>query len=362
MTTPASPAHAALAAWEALRTAGGERGALVTLVRADGGAARSVGTHFGLAEDGRAYGSVTIGGCADGRALEAAARALRTGERELVTVPLGEEDAVALGLGCAGDVELLIEPVALAPDDASCRALEGAALAMGRGVRAAVVTPLEGSPGRLTIADDGACAGTTGSAERDAVAAALGAAALHEAGPVSDVRTAAGGRWLVELLAPPRAVLVVGATDVAAALCVLAVPLGWRVVLIDPRDAVLGEPRFDAAAERRGGMPVEVLAERMQPGDAVVVVAHDYKVERPVLRAALRSGASYVGMLGSRKRGAAMRALLTEDGATPAELERLRTPIGLPIGAQGAGEIAVSIVAELIATWRGGAAAREPRT
>lgn len=354
------PTHTALAAWEALRTVGVERGVLVTLVRADGGAARSVGTHFALAQDGRTYGSVTIGGCADGRALDAATRSLHTARRELITVPLSEEDAVALGLGCAGDVELLIEPVALDPADASCRALDGAALALGRGLRAAVVTPLDGSPGRMTVADDGTRAGTTGSAERDAAAADLGATVLREPGVASGVRAAAGARWLVELLAPPRTVHVVGATEVAAALCALAAPLGWRVLLIDPRDAVLDEPRFDAATERHGGMPAEVLMERMRPGDAVVVVAHDYKMELPVLRAALRSGASYVGMLGSRTRSAATRALLADEGSTAAELERLRAPIGLAIGAQGAGEIAVSIVAELIVTWRG-AAAREPR-
>jgi xanthine dehydrogenase accessory factor len=87
---------------------------------------------------------------------------------------------------------------------------------------------------------------------------------------------------------------------------------------------------------------------------AVVVVAHDYKVELPVLRAALRVATPYIGMLGSRKRAAAVRALLAEDGVSEADLARLRTPIGLPIGAQGAAEIAVSIVAELVAAWRGG--------
>ena len=89
---------------------------------------------------------------------------------------------------------------------------------------------------------------------------------------------------------------------------------------------------------------------------AVVVVAHDYKVELPVLRVALRGNTPYVGMLGSRKRAAAVRALLAEDGLADAEIARLRAPIGLAIGAQGAAEIAVSIVAELIATWRGASA------
>jgi xanthine dehydrogenase accessory factor len=89
------------------------------------------------------------------------------------------------------------------------------------------------------------------------------------------------------------------------------------------------------------------------PRTAVVVVAHDYKVEIPVLRVALRSDAAYVGVLGSRKRAAAVRSLLADSGLTSEELARLRMPIGLAIGAQGAAEIAVSIVAELIASFRG---------
>jgi xanthine dehydrogenase accessory factor len=125
-------------------------------------------------------------------------------------------------------------------------------------------------------------------------------------------------------------------------------------VLIDPRDDVLAEARFAAATERHAALPADIVATRLGgPSTAVVVVAHDYKVEIPVLRVALRGGAPYVGLLGSRKRAAAVRELLAEDGLSAAELDTLRTPIGLPIGAQGAAEIAVSIVAELIATWRG---------
>jgi xanthine dehydrogenase accessory factor len=158
----------------------------------------------------------------------------------------------------------------------------------------------------------------------------------------------------VQLLTPTRTLLIVGATEIAAALCTLVAPLGWRAVLIDPRDELLAEPRFAAATERHAALPAEVVAERLSGAStAVVVVAHDYKVELPVLRIALRGDAPYVGMLGSRKRAAAIRDMLAEDGLSITELARLRTPIGLSIGAQGAAEIAVSIVAELIATWRG---------
>ena len=355
MTMPAARApHPALAAWSALRARASGRGALVTLVRADGGSSKPVGAHLALGEDGRAYGSVTIGGCADGRALAVAAEVLRSGVRERITVPLSEDDALALGLGCAGDVELLVERVGFDAADPLRASLDAAAAALERGVRGVLVTPLGTAAGRLFVAEDGARAGGAGDATRDQAAAALAAAALRDGDAAVGVRDAADEQWLVELLTPVRTVLVVGATEIAAALCQLMGPLGWRSVLIDPRDELLAEPRFASATERHAALPGELVASRLGGAStAVVLVAHDYKVELPVLRIALRAETPYVGMLGSRKRGAAVRAMLADDGIGPAALERLRTPIGLSIGAQGAAEIAVSIVAELIATWRG---------
>ena len=355
MTASAERApHPALAAWSALRAHASGRGALVTLVRSDGGSSKPVGTHLALAEDGRAYGSVTIGGCADGRALAVAADVLRSGVRERITVPLSEDDALALGLGCAGDVELLVERVGFDAADPLRASLDAAEAALERGVRGVLVTPLGGASGRLFAAADGVRAGGTGSAARDLAAAALAVAALRDGEAAVGVRDTGREQWLVELLSPVRTVLIVGATEIAAALCQLLAPLGWRSVLIDPRDELLAEPRFASAAERHAALPAELVAARLGGAStAVVLVAHDYKVELPVLRAALRAEASYVGMLGSRKRGAAVRAMLAEDGFGAEELERLRTPIGLPIGAQGAAEIAVSIVAELVAMWRG---------
>ena len=351
---PTRAAHPALAAWVALREEAAGRGVLVTLVRADGGTSKPVGAHLALAEDGRAYGSVTIGGCADGRALTAAAQVLHDGVRELLTVPLGEEDALALGLGCAGDVELLVERVGFGAADPLAAAMAAAEAALERGVRGVLMTPLDGAPGRLLVVEDGTRAGSTGSAQRDAAAATLADGAWRSGDAAIGVQEVGGERWLVQLLTPTRTLLIVGATEIAAALCAMVAPLGWRTVLIDPRDELLAEARFAAASERHAALPAELVAERLgNASTAVVVVAHDYKVELPVLRVALRADTPYVGMLGSRKRAAAVRGLLAEDGLSATELARLRTPIGLPIGAQGAAEIAVSIVAELIAAWRG---------
>lgn len=364
MTPPAARApHPTLGTWSELCASGATRGALVTLVRADGGTSRSLGMHFALADDGRSFGSVTIGGCADGRALDAAQRVLASDRSEQLTVPLSEADALALGLGCAGDVDLFVEPVSLHGADPLVLALDAAVAALARGERVALATPLAtgggGGSGRLLVHVDGTAVGSTGDAALDRAGVELARRTMQGADARSGAYEGEGTPWFVQLLMPPRALLIVGATEVAAALCALAAPLGWRAMLLDPRDDVLAQPRFAAASERIAGLPAEIVADKLRGPDlpAIVIVAHDYRVELPVLRAALRSEAPYVGMLGSRKRGTGVRALLTEDGLNEAELARLRTPIGLTIGAQGPAEIAVSIVAELISVWRGQAPA-----
>ena len=254
-----------------------------------------------------------------------------------------------------------MERIGFGASDPVAAAMDATEAALERGVRAVLVTPLDGPEGRLLVSEDGVRAGSAGSARRDADAAALAEKALRGGDGAVGEHEAGGTRWLVQLLTPTRTLLIVGATEIAAALCAMVAALGWRTVLIDPRDELLAEPRFAAASERHAALPDEVVAARLgSASTAVVIVAHDYKVELPVLRVALRGAAPYVGMLGSRKRAAAVRDLLAEDGLSPAELARLRTPIGLPIGAQGAPEIAVSIVAELIATWRGAAPGTRP--
>jgi len=137
-------------------------------------------------------------------------------------------------------------------------------------------------------------------------------------------------------------------------LTALARELGFRTVIIDARERLATRDRFPTADELRVGMPSELAAEiEPTPTTAFVLVAHDYKYELPVLRHLLRSDAGYVGMLGSSRRGAAVKALLADEGFTPEELGRIRTPIGVDIGAQSAGEIALSILAEIVAAWRG---------
>ena len=332
------------------------RAALGTLVAAKGTTPKKEGAKVWVGEGGRIHGSVTIGGCVDARVVQEAEDVLDARAPRLISLSLGDEDAWEIGLTCGGTVDVLVEPVDLASDDDPVVAsYERVRIEAEQGRPAVVVVPLDGRVGRLVVLADGTRTGTLGDLSLDHAAGAR-ASELLSLG-VSRVERVPGADGDVSLFfehhGPPGTLVVVGATQVAITLAALAHELGLRTIVVDGRERLATRERFPDA-ELRIGMPSELVAEiPVSPGTAFVLVAHDYKYELPVLRHVLRSDALYVGMLGSSRRGAAVKALLAEEGFTTEELARVRTPIGLDIGAQSTSEIALSILAEVVAAWRG---------
>ncbi len=134
--------------------------------------------------------------------------------------------------------------------------------------------------------------------------------------------------------------------------------LGFQTVIIDGRPQFASRDRFPDADQIRVGIPSELAEEiHFDSNTPVVLVAHDYKFDIPVLKKVLATDAPYVGLLGSRRRGAAVLQMLREDGIGEEQLNRVRVPIGLDLGGQTAAEIALSIVAEIVAVVHG----RSPR-
>jgi xanthine dehydrogenase accessory factor len=130
--------------------------------------------------------------------------------------------------------------------------------------------------------------------------------------------------------------------------------LDMRAIVVDGRERYATSDRFPDADEIRVGMPSEIVA-GIPPNKnvAVVLVAHDYKYELPVLRQVLRAPVGYIGLLGSRKRGGAVRDLLAAEGFTAEELARVHTPIGVDLGGKRPEEVALSILAEVVAVRNG---------
>jgi xanthine dehydrogenase accessory factor len=166
-------------------------------------------------------------------------------------------------------------------------------------------------------------------------------------------RSSGTAQQVIDQLAATRTLVIVGATEIAVALTAIAKTLDLRVVIVDGRDHLATAERFPGADAIRVGMPSEIVESLgLTPSTALVLVSHEYKYDLPILRSALTSGVGYVGMLGGKKRRESIKDLLRADGVPEAALERLRTPIGLAIGAETPAEIAVSIAAQLVEEWR----------
>lgn len=165
----------------------------------------------------------------------------------------------------------------------------------------------------------------------------------------------AGGevQVFVETYPPPPTLLIVGAVHIAIPLVTFGKTLGFRTVVVDARGAFATEERFGHADELIHAWPDEVLPGRLHANSMVVLLTHDAKLDDPALMVALPSKARYVGALGSPKTHAKRLERLREAGVPEEQLARLHAPIGLKIGGRTPEEIAVSIVAEIVAARHG---------
>jgi xanthine dehydrogenase accessory factor len=291
---------------------------------------------------------VTIGGCVDAQVIEEAENVLSTMRPRLLEMNLGDEEAWEIGLTCGGTIEVFVEPLALdRGDDTATRFYDRVRAHARGGGRGAIVTRLDGEGGgKLLLLDDGTREGSLGEAFLDDRFAAEARVAL-EAG-ASKTLVLEGVRAFVEVVTTPALLLVVGASHVAMPLMTLARTLGYRTAVLDGRPRFATRERFPDVDDLKIGIPSELITGYpLLPTTALVLVAHDYKYDLPVLRHALGTSVGYIGMLGSSRRGAAILKLLREEGVDEASLARVRVPIGLDLGARSAPEIALAILAEI---------------
>lgn len=238
------------------------------------------------------------------------------------------------------------------------------ATAVREGSPAALVTVVGGADvgAKLLVRPGRGVLGSLGQVDLDR-AAARDAAGELEAGRSRVRRYGPCGETgpedvvvFVESFAPPPDFLVLGAVDFTAALVRVATVLGYRVTVCDARAVFATAARFPGAAEVVVDQPYRLVnrwADRLGPRDAVCVLTHDAKFDVPVVIAALQTRAGYIGVMGSRRTHDDRTGRLLAAGVTSEGLARLRSPIGLDLGARTPEETAVSICAEIIAL-RGG--------
>ena len=187
-----------------------------------------------------------------------------------------------------------------------------------------------------------------------ALSSALNAAADRVLATDRSATVALGDtEWFLQAHNPPLRLIVIGAVHIAQALTRLAEPLGFACIVLDPRPGLATEERFPGIALALDWPDDALDALAPDSRTAIVALTHDPKLDDPALERALASAAFYIGALGSRKSHAARLDRLANAGLEPVALARIRGPVGLAIGALTPPEIALSILAEIVAVLRG---------
>ncbi|MGW0289058.1 XdhC family protein [Streptomyces tuirus] len=337
--------------------------AVATVVAVGGSAPRPPGAALAVAADGTAVGSVS-GGCVEGAVYDVCLQALRDGETHVERFGYSDEDAFAVGLTCGGTIDVMITPCP------GGRPAERAALAAAaRAEPVALARVVRGPSGllgqALLVRPDGSSEGGLGGGPALDRAALDRARALLNTGRTGTVELSEDGSHcpggltlLVESAVPPPRMIVFGAIDFAAALVRAGAFLGYHVTVCDARPVFATRARFPQADEIVVDWPDRYLRRTETDGRTVLcVLTHDAKFDIPLLMEALRLPVAYIGAMGSRRTHEDRNRRLREAGVSERDLARLRSPIGLDLGARTPEETAVSIAAEIIASRHGGTGA-----
>ena len=300
--------------------------ALAMVMQTWGSSPRPVGSVMIIRGDMAVEGSVS-GGCVEGAVIDAGVEAIESGAGKRLDFGVADARAWEVGLSCGGRIAVLVTPV----------------------------SPTGLPPDRLAAVADDIVSRRPLSLHFDAGTGVLQDGGADDAGDTGSGLSEDERRFTFTQH-PPRRLLVVGGVHITQFLAPMAQQAGYDVVVIDPRAVFASAERFPGTTCLTA-WPDEAMADLAPDAQtAIVTLTHDPKIDDPGLRSALDSEAFYIGCLGSRRTHASRCERLAEAGFTPEAVARLHGPAGLDIGAKTPAEIAVSILAQMIAAERKGSA------
>ena len=330
---------------------------LATVVRTKGSTPQKPGAKLLVRGDGGIVGTLG-GGCIEADVWAEAKEILAEGGgTQLRHFLLNEDIAARDGLVCGGNMDILIDPVA-GQQGLAAQVQEIVAAYAGKGDCALVTLVAPGSgngvPGaKLFMRASGTTEGTLGNAALDAQAIAL-ARGLMPKGREQWVDADDGAKYYVETFTNPATVVIAGGGHVGKAVYAVARLLGFKVIVVDDRPMYANGERFPEASQ----IVVDDFARglrslRMTPNCYVIVATRGHKLDDLALMEAARSDAGYVGLLGSRRKAVMIFRDLFRAGIPEKRIAEIRAPVGLDLGGRTPSEIAVSIMAEIVAVKHG---------
>ena len=340
----------------------GKKIAVATNVRKDGSSLRPLGSKMAMTlatNKGKSHhspeiaGSVT-GGCVEGAVYEEGQSVIKNGQPKLLKYGIVEEDKPwEIGLTCGSSLEIFVESL----DGPGWQEILDPLLgALAQNEKVALATVINGDlPGsKMLVWSSGQTRGSLGSSKLDEEAKEIAKWSMEN--EISEPKEIQGFTIFIDVLVPPARLIVIGAVHIAIPLVAQAKTLGFKTIVIDPREAFATRERFPEtiADELLVEWPSDALIRlSLDEGTAVAALSHDGKLDNPALEVALKSKARYVGVLGTRKKISERKDVLKTMGVAENELNRLRAPIGINIKAVSPEEIALSILAEIVAVKHG---------
>ena len=306
---------------------------IATVIKTWGSGPRKVGSGMAIAYDNSIIGSVS-GGCVEGDVVRQREALSAQSNRKTVHYGVSDEQAWEVGLSCGGQIEILLEK----PNYAVWKALTDR---INNNVGSVLISGLDNDESSLLFTPE------------DPKKSPLGSLALEA------YRTRKSGvyeledqRYFLNVFPKKSQLIIVGAAHISSELVQQSSYHGFETMVIDPRGLFANQTVFSVQADQTfEKWPEEVLKDFDLNSDVyTVMLTHDPKIDDQALHILLRSDVAYIGALGSKKTHAKRVARLTEAGFTENEISRIHAPIGVDINAQSPGEIALSIVAELVKT------------
>lgn len=335
--------------------------AVATIIDVSGTAYRRPGAKMVIEPNGASHGGITAG-CLQDSIRVVANEVLESGTAIVVTYDLTNNDGWGLGLGCNGIIDVLVEPV----DDSWQKVVDTLAIRQA----CSLVTAIESSDPSIPVGSRAVIGEQNAGTDRrclcdrfslpDSIVAdvetqARACAAEGNVGCVS-VSTGAGELVLViDGVEPPQQLVVFGTQPDVRPITRFAAQVGIRVTVATARGGRATEEMFPAAEDVLALHPTDLSDMEIDRRSSILIMSHNFIDDRLALEAALETEASYIGLMGPRKRFDELQSTLKDEGVNLSknDRERIATPVGLDLGSDTPVEIALSIVSEVVAVGNG---------
>jgi xanthine dehydrogenase accessory factor len=319
--------NAAMTTW----LAAGHPIAEAIVIEAVGASPVPVGGRMVVAGEDAFIGSVS-GGCIEADVIVTALDVIAGGAPQTVTFGIADQVAWRAGLPCGSTIR-----VAVVPLDRAAAAMITDAHRSARSDRQPRIIATRLRDGRRTVY-------TQSDSDRPVISP------IFHSGESAIVAIDGEDTFCHHLTPPPR-IVIIGATHVAQILTVMATAAGYETIIVDPRSAFTSTSRFDAETAVTDWPEKVIVPYARDAATAIVTLTHIGHIDDEALKIALRSACIYIGALGSRRTHAARVDRLKAAGFSDADIARIRAPVGLNIGGRAPGEIAVAILAEIVASF-----------